>query len=519
MRLEDGGHPLQEAQNASVLEIERVVAPYGPTLVNKYFTFVHPSFPVLREEDFRRAHKTKQNLSPLLLAAVYALSLNWLEAGNGVSVGQKPDVRRLDKISMKLLYATLAKPHITTIQAGLLLSQRPNLNTPTLTAQLVTAGFDLGLHQDCSNWRMDPTEKGLRKRLAWAMYIQDKWTALVHGRPSHLFAANWTVKSLTNDDFEGAFLKDENTEANVENGHGPLLFTQTIVLTEILSEILDTFYTLRAADEFQAAGANQTRIILERAKPVQIKLKDWFSRLPSDLKMDSTTADGDAISANGCLHLSYFATEITLHRCIIRSMTPATADRYLSHICRSAAKTRLISAMDFVNRLRPAHLQSFWHFASRTNFALIGAFGILLRATAPTREEADFYKLRLGEYRWTLVVSSKTVNFLDFAVESLDAASVLLKNMPEKPMIAELMSTFEAVDAEQAKQSLQMQQQQQAEGGETGMADGAAMSGLASPATSEGSDEIEESGSAYAQPVYGNNLSFGSGRMFGTGNA
>ena len=108
---------------------------------------------------------------------------------------------------------------------------------------------------------------------------------------------------------------------------------------------------------------------------------------------------------------------------------------------RNAAKTRLISAMDFVNRLRPEHLQSFWYFASKINFTLIGTFGSLLWATAPAQEEADFYKTRLREYRWTLSVSSKRAEFLDYAVSMLDASRAMLHNLAEKPSLAQQISS------------------------------------------------------------------------------
>lgn len=134
----------------------------------------------------------------------------------------------------------------------------------------------------------------------------------------------------------------------------------------------------------------------------------------------------------GYLHLAYFATEISIHRRIVSSLDPATANPYLMYICRSAAKTRLISAMDFVNRLKPEHLDSFWYFASTTNFALISTFGNLLRATAPGQEEADFYRSRLKEYRWALGVSCRRAEWLDGAVRMLDATESLLDNLPEK---------------------------------------------------------------------------------------
>lgn len=125
-----------------------------------------------------------------------------------------------------------------------------------------------------------------------------------------------------------------------------------------------------------------------------------------------------------------------MHRCILRSLSTSGADPYLHHICRSAAKTRLISAMEFVNRLKPKQLQAFWYFASKINFALIGTIGSLLRATAPAREEAEFYKSRLEEYRWTLSVGCKSASFLDFSVRSLDTSSSFLVNLTEKPSVS-----------------------------------------------------------------------------------
>lgn len=75
------------------------------------------------------------------------------------------------------------------------------------------------------------------------------------------------------------------------------------------------------------------------------------------------------------------------------------------------------------------------------NFTLIGTFGSLLWATAPAKEEAEFYKLRLREYRWTLSVSSKRADFLDYAVSMLDASRAMLNNLAEKPSLAEQISS------------------------------------------------------------------------------
>ncbi|KAI5289964.1 Fungal specific transcription factor [Ascosphaera acerosa] len=120
-------------------------------------------------------------------------------------------------------------------------------------------------------------------------------------------------------------------------------------------------------------------------------------------------------------------------------MTPGP-DEHIIHICRSAAKTRLISALDFVNRLRPHHLASPWPFYARFCLSLVGSFGVLLRITAKTKSEYAFYGRRLGEYIWTLGVSqSWGGSWVAWASERVrevvDAANQAA--VPEKPDVVE----------------------------------------------------------------------------------
>ena len=142
--------------------------------------------------------------------------------------------------------------------------------------------------------------------------------------------------------------------------------------------------------------------------------------------------------------------------------------------------------MDFVNRLGPAHLRSFWPASARTNFSLIGSFGMLLRITAPTNEEAEFYRVRLCEYRWTLSVSHKNAEFMGFALESLDNATNLDRHVPEKPSIDELMASSSKQPA--SRFSGIHGSYDEAMGDPDGIggtgASSSVISGLASPATS-----------------------------------
>lgn len=433
---DDATVPIPNDEARALKDIEHVVGTHGPALINIYFRNVHPSYPIVQKQAFLDRHRHgDRHFNPPLLAAMYLLALAWWQHDPSLAAHPKPDVARLEYIAMTSLTVAMQRPKISAVQAGLLLLQRAKASTWTLTVQLVALGQDIGLHLDCSDWSIPHWERLLRKRLAWALYMQDKWSAVMYGRPSHINASDWNVSSPTEGDFDESInpLPTPNEDSDdAESMKGRMCFMQMIALTSIMAEVCDTFYSEVAKAEFARAGRYATQLVLNRAKPVQLKLKDWIAKLPAECKMDSFSPG--VLSSQGYLHLAYFATEISIHRRIVQSLNPA-ADPYMLYICRSAAKTRLISALDFVNRLKPEHLDAFWYFCSASNFALVGTFGALLMTTSPGKEEAHFYACRLNEFRWTLTVSSKNAAWIETALETLSATSQLLRSLPEKPAI------------------------------------------------------------------------------------
>ena len=191
-------------------------------------------------------------------------------------------------------------------------------------------------------------------------------------------------------------------------------------LTTILAEILGGLYSVQAEQELKEASLTATRLALSKAKPLQLRLKTWYANLPASVSIEDVKLR--KLSSTGYLYLAYYATEITLHRRIIRTLSTWT-DQDIIGICRTAAKARLNSAMAFVNRLRPEHLQSFWYFPSKFNFALIGIFQCLLCATSQSFDEAQNYITGLDEYQWTLRMSSKSTVFLDQSLITIERAA------------------------------------------------------------------------------------------------
>jgi hypothetical protein len=45
-------------------------------------------------------------------------------------------------------------------------------------------------------------EKRLRRRLWWAVFIEDKWMSLLLGRPPYIKQSEWDTSELDNADFE-----------------------------------------------------------------------------------------------------------------------------------------------------------------------------------------------------------------------------------------------------------------------------------------------------------------------------
>lgn len=410
--------------------IEAIVSPHGKSLVDLYFRIVFPSFPILHKEVYLEKYsRSYKEFSPPLLAAVYLLALQYWTYDDRLNNSTKPNMQELEKLARKALGDTIHRPKLSTVQAGLLLLQHTDTDSAELTAQLVSVGYGLGLHLDASKWNIPDWEKGLRKRLAWGLYMQDKWSSLGSGRPSLINSSNWALLPVTNTDFPETREDDQEGSSEVEKGR--ILFSHMISLSEILAGILETIFTVKTAREIANAGVHGLSMVLDKVKPVQLRLKEWFANLPECLSMDSSHVM--KLSSVGYLRLAYIATEITLHRRILLALSPST-DPQLMQICKSVAHERFKFAIDFVQSLKPQHLSSFWYFASPQNFALIGVFGTLLLSTASSAEEVDFYRNKLREYRWALRINSENgARYMKPAIALLDANMSLLTESTARP--------------------------------------------------------------------------------------
>ncbi|CCE65957.1 hypothetical protein TPHA_0N01760 [Tetrapisispora phaffii CBS 4417] len=441
---DDNDRLSQLIQEREVDVVERLVYPTGKILISIFFKMVHPYIPILHESVFLEKYtRSYKELTAPLLATVYSLALQWWDSHPSLVSMPKPDIEeQLNKIAYRSFFDLVDKPKLSLIQTGLLLLQvRSEVsNNWVICSALVALAEELGLGVDCEEWKLPQWEKGLRRRLAWAVWSQDKWTAVLEGRQSHLILGhNWMVKPLTDSDLPSSSRTINNHQKlNIDSytptipeiplldmsltdddfSNGLSMFKYRVALSIILGEIMNTFYS-KSTEQI-----TDIEEILKLAKPLQLKLRSWYQKLPSELSMSSFTKG--KFNSNASLTLSYFIVELTLHRRILTSLKGNTAPEIVN-VCRTAAKSRLVAAIDFVSGLKEEHINSFWHTSCTGGLILIATFASLLFVTSKFKEESSVFRDHLRRYIWMLKTGSKS---FDKEKNALDRIHMLLVQIP-----------------------------------------------------------------------------------------
>ncbi|GKT44731.1 transcriptional activator protein DAL81 [Colletotrichum spaethianum] len=243
-----------EVKEAASRSIEDLVKPHGPILVRLYFRHVHPAFPILSKSRFLRQYSgNKAKLPASLRGAVYALaSAFW--GSDPSSAGPSPCQQHvLADLAADSLQRELDSPNLAKLQASLLLlHMMPNKvdsiahpKTWTSTAQAVASAQMIGLHQDAEKWNIPTWEKRLRRKLWWATYVTDVWSAICHGNPPHIYTASFNTSNTTMEDLRNDETVPEDlrklidpscTQFDVTSG---ARFLELLKISQALHELVD----------------------------------------------------------------------------------------------------------------------------------------------------------------------------------------------------------------------------------------------------------------------------------------
>lgn len=430
----------------------------GTRLVKLFFKYVYPYWPILSRSKMLASDSTLSttvaSLPLSLRAALYATGLPFMIYDDVLAT--KLDLSTLSaghlyRICWLAITDEIHHPHLSTLQACLLLLQRANddryvMDSPfrwSLLAWTVSLAQSLGLSTDCSHWLDLPAwEKRLRRRLWWAVYVMDKWSFPSAGLATHIKREDFDVLPLTAKDFVSAELmgadaspRDTTTGADGGGGGGETdiledsHFYHLVELSCILSDVLDSFFTIRASNSTRCHFSRT----IELARPLRTQLQRWKEsfdqfiarRRPSDSRRAPSRLDG-----NVSLGLAYPIAVMILFRAILRplqSSTSVTPEDFQIRedgraAVRAGAKACCVEVVQYVEQVQRGAWDAFWHsckslsessyqysfielrhcVGSRANFAIASSFMMRLLLTSTSTSETDELNHLITRWRWAL---------------------------------------------------------------------------------------------------------------------
>ncbi|KAL3456268.1 hypothetical protein BJX64DRAFT_281500 [Aspergillus heterothallicus] len=411
---------------------------HGQRLIALFITHIFPSLPIVPHFI---ASDNIHTIPVHLLAALYASALPFARFDETLSLVyafQPPPAARLWRLSLDLILEEIHTPHLSVLQAGILYlhklhdtpQQSSVADTPFLwsfVGAMVGLATSLGLQFECRPMGMPLWERRLRRRLWWAVYSEDKWRAILLGRPPYIRQDEWDVTDLDESDFEGAPADK---------------FMRIAKLARIADDIQLSLYSLRAAQRLSPNLPDS----LQTARVLLRQLQEWLSLLPPSVQ--PATSDRPELSTG--VHFAYLLLEIFIFRALLRPMVRSappprlideteplplfpdlTVDDYIAQIIDvediigeveptmnineedksapiilNAAENCAASMLRLISQIQAREMSTFWYSWSRIGFATVSNFMIQLLVQAPTKEHAVRAKKLV--YMWQQALQSQS---------------------------------------------------------------------------------------------------------------
>ncbi|OCH86052.1 hypothetical protein OBBRIDRAFT_761980 [Obba rivulosa] len=379
--------PFVVSESADVAELEndsRISLPPVETqdhLINFYFTYVHPFFPLIHKQTFLQEyrlfkdrgfvsidathkpsaateHRPMQKVTKLLLLSMFALAARYSdreEPRPAPGTGVWKAGFRYAAAARWILNNLFSYSRPSTCQALLLLgicdlglgaSQQGWI----YTGLALRMAIDLGMNRNADNWTNEdrelfsPIEKQIRKQMWWSCCITDKLSAIWLGRPITFRESDYsTLRPDVLDVDEYELWQPSPPDAQGANltptpSRTMSCFREACALSVIMTEIMEKIYPV------QPYSATPRRTLLEQ---LESKLHKWLFDLPDYLRYSTTSQRAAPLPHILSLHMEYCAAVLLLHRAFLPARddpalrgSPSMADPVpfkSFDICQSAA--------------------------------------------------------------------------------------------------------------------------------------------------------------------------------------
>ncbi|KAF8848606.1 hypothetical protein BDZ45DRAFT_605698 [Acephala macrosclerotiorum] len=331
--------------------LEQILGPFADDVVDIYFEYVHPSFPVMDEEHFLHLYKTgNKSLSAAMVCDLLASSLIYWHRSERLRPHPRPSMQYAWNLAVAALQEEFLAPGMSTIHAALLdLNGRP---TTSITGNTITSSRTvglshiLGLNRDPQTWKISDAEKFMRIRLWWGVLIHDHWSSFAHGTPTLISRNQYDVPIPT---VAALITPGRDSSQRIKSAQ---CFIALCMLTEILGEILPLVYYRR-----QRASSEVSRLL----RRFETDLDNWEECEPAVTVLRDGN-DNQSFGGSSSLRLGFLATKMLICRISFRNATHSTegglleARQYSQAVLRGSA----ISIVTFLCSLKAHRLYEFW---------------------------------------------------------------------------------------------------------------------------------------------------------------
>ncbi|KZL73296.1 fungal specific transcription factor domain protein [Colletotrichum tofieldiae] len=451
-------------------QLELLIPPYiGARLIRLFHEHIFPTLPIISRTSLGLGSKERIpdieaiNAIPThLLAAIYGLALPFTSADEQLAaplIHDKVPSSEIWRIAQSSFLRDLHKPHLSVLQAMLLYLHKSKENQTQYAVAdtahmwpfmgtIVGLAHNLGLQLECKMMGIPAHEKRVRRRLWWAVYIEDKFLSLLSGRPPYIHEGEWDVSELESSDFIN------RAEAKTPLPWNRMPFMHMANLAVIADSLQQSLYSLKSCQKL----AEDLTGSIHAARSAFDALNTWRSNVPV---LETISEYSEAIKLSiesnpSSVQFAYLILVTYVWRAVlrptVRSQPPppiidvdqeveldegtslpfqdlswdfsdfcdialdigenaAEEEATILGLYQSAlAWARYLLA--FVSKLSSRHIGEFWHSWSQLSFGVVSSFITVLVVQAPNQECARRSKDVLDSWRRLLQDQSRVFPML-----------------------------------------------------------------------------------------------------------
>ncbi|TFK30943.1 hypothetical protein FA15DRAFT_630298 [Coprinopsis marcescibilis] len=325
-------------------------------LIDLYFTYTHPVFPIIHKSRFlSEFHARKQNsscsspanapspshstprpeptqeITPLLLLCMFSIAARFLVDEEGHSANGslwEAGSEYMEDARKILSRHTVRNSRPSIVQALILLGYREfGIGSMEQGWLLIGMGirmaFDLGLNCDSSRWKIKthdlftPEETQTRRQIWWACCLADRYGSFYMGRPVMIREGDYDTPLPDIDPVEDRepwcpLPSVDHVMYNPVPGRAMSSFCAVARLSVILGTIMSKIYPINPPlkESRQALLAD-----------LESRLDQWYHTLPEHLQLEPNSRRGTPPPSILCLHIRYWGAVLILHRAFIPNWT------------------------------------------------------------------------------------------------------------------------------------------------------------------------------------------------------